>query len=335
MGSLVYHKPMLEELRQRISPEVKENVPLAPMTTFKIGGPAEFYFQASSANDGVKAIVAAKELGIPYTIIGGGSNMVVNDAGVKGLVVRLVTQNVMIDGTKVTAEAGAATGVVAIKAVGAGLTGIEWAVGIPGSIGGAVRGNAGSFGGEMKDVVSSVKVAVDGEVKEMTRDECKFNYRNSVFKLEPGILVLEVCMNLDWASDKEASKKKVQEIMAARTQKQPYDCPTAGCVFTNWKPANDEDLEALRKDLDLNKEEEIPRTAHGAVPAGWIIDRAQLKGFSLGHATISDKHANFVVTDGEAKADDVLALIAAVKSKIRNMTHGRVSLIEEIEYVGF
>lgn len=326
---------MLEQLRATASPDVKAGEPLAKHTTFKIGGPAEFFLEAKTADDAVKAVAAAKKLGIPYYVFGGGSNMLVSDEGVKGLVIKMANRGFTIDGERVVAEAGAPTGLVSTRATEAGLTGFEWAVGIPGTIGGAVRGNAGAYGGDMAVAVASVRALKDGEERTLTNAECGFSYRDAVFKREPGWVILAATMVLKPSPDAEASKAKLRQILLDRKEKQPIEFPTAGCMFMNWTPAGPDDLESLRRSLDLDKEEKVPLTAQGTVPAGWIVDRAQLKGMKVGHVQVSEKHGNFFVSDGKAKADDVVALTAALKTKVRNTTNGVVQLREEVEYVGF
>lgn len=327
---------MLDDLRARISPDVKAGEPLANHTTYKIGGPAEYFLGAKTAADAVKAARVAKELGLPFFVFGGGSNMLVSDEGVKGLVVKMENRGFAITDETVEAEAGATSGLVAMRAAEAGLTGFEWAVGVPGTIGGAVRGNAGAYGGETKDVVTSVRVLTqDGEEKTMTNADCGFAYRDSVFKRKPGAVVLSVTLALKKSPDPEALKAKLKQILLDRKEKQPVEYPTAGCMFTNWMPSSPDDVESLRKSLDLDKDEKVPLTPQGTIPAGWIIDRAQLKGMKVGHVQVSEKHGNFFMNDGKATASDVVALTAAIKTRVRNMTGGTVQLREEVEYVGF
>lgn len=325
----------LDELRQRLSPDVRDNVPLAPLTTFHIGGPAEFLFEAKSADDAMKAVRVCGELGLPYFILGGGSNTLVADEGIKGLVIRMVNRGFNIDGAAVTAESGAPTAFVGLKSVEAGLGGFEWAGTLPGTIGGAVRGNAGCFGGDMKGVVESVRAFIDGQERVLTNAECVFAYRQSVFKQNPGSLVLAATLRLQAGADPEAGKALLQKLIAEKKAKQPIEYHTAGCVFMNWKPRDEQEIAVVRRALDLNREEVIPLTASGEVPAGWIIDRAQLKGMKVGHISISDKHCNFFINDGQGRASELIALTSMVKMKIRDMTEGIVQLVEEIEYAGF
>lgn len=325
---------ILDELRKRIDPEVREAESMARHTTFKIGGPAEFFYEAKSVDDVAKAAKTVKEFGMAIFVFGGGSNTIVSDEGLKGLVIKITNRDFTIEGSEVDAAAGAPTGLVSMRSVDAGLTGFEWAVGIPGTIGGGVRGNAGAAG-EMKDVVASVRALKDGEDRTLSNIECAFAYRSSIFKREPGWIVLSAVLKLKPLEDKTKGQERLRQLLLERKEKQPIEYPCAGCIFTNWKPETSGELETLRRSLDLNPDEQIPLTAQGAVPAGWIIDRAQLKGMKVGHAMVSDKHGNFVINDGKARADDVVALIAAVKTRVRNMTHGVVQLQEEVEYVGF
>ncbi|MFA6603475.1 MAG: UDP-N-acetylmuramate dehydrogenase [Patescibacteria group bacterium] len=328
---------MIEQLRQKISPLVRAGVPLAPFTTFRIGGPAEYYFEAQRADDAILAVRTCRELRLPYYVLGGGSNLLVSDEGIKGLVIRLVNRGLVIEGDKVAVEAGTPAGFVAVKTAAAGLVGFEWAVGLPGTIGGAIRGNAGMFGGEMKDSVEAVRVLLaDGQDRIMTKAECGFAYRESIFKTLSGATILSAILALQPGADPAAAQAKMRQYLADKAAKQPLDKYSAGCAFKNWKPRDPEtELPIIRKTLDLNKDESIPFTKDGGIPAGWIIDRAQLKGLKVGHAAVSEKHANFIVSDGQANASEIIALTSAIKMKIRDLTEGVIELLDEIEYAGF
>lgn len=326
---------MIEELRGRISPDVRENEPLAGHTTYRIGGPARYFFAAKSGDEAMVALRGAKDLGLPVCVIGGGSNILVADEGFTGLVIKMANRGIVIEGTEAKVEAGTPSAFVALQTAEAGLKGFEWAIALPGTIGGAIRGNSSMWDGEIGKVIKTVRAAKNGEVKDLAREECGFGYRESVFKKDGGWLIVSAVLSLQAAEDPDSLRESLKEMLRKKKENQPIDHPTAGCIFRNWKPESPEQLEELRKDLDLNKEEDIPISLNGTIPAGWIIDRAQLKGLKVGKASISEKHANFFVNDGGAKANDVIALIATVKSKIRDMTHSNVQLTEEIEYVGF
>ena len=327
---------MLDKLQAMISPDVKAGELMARHTTFKIGGTAEFFLEAKTADAVVKAVAAAKRLGIPFFVFGGGSNMLVSDDGVKGLVIKMADRGFTVgERGDVIAEAGTPTGLLSTRVTEAGFTGFEWAIGIPGTVGGAVRGNAGAYGGETKDALVSVRVLKDGVEAVLTNAECSFGYRDSVFKHEPSWIVLSAAFAFARSPDAEAAKAKLRQNLLDRKQKQPVEFPTAGCMFMNWTPSSPNDVESLHRSLDLDKDERVPLTAQGTVPAGWIVDRAQLKGMKVGHVQVSEKHGNFFVSDGKAMADDVVALTAALKTKVRNITNGVVQLREEVEYVGF
>ncbi|OIO51576.1 UDP-N-acetylenolpyruvoylglucosamine reductase [Candidatus Uhrbacteria bacterium CG_4_10_14_0_8_um_filter_58_22] len=324
-----------EELRRRVSPEVITDEPLAPYTNYRIGGPADYLFAAPSADLAVAAVRTALELDLPYYILGGGSNVLVSDGGFRGLVIRMANRGIEIDGSRVRVEAGTPTALLSLKTTEAGLTGFEWAIGLPGTVGGAIRGNAGCYGGSAGEFVDVVSCLRDGKAVEMTRAECGFGYRQSAFKSDPSRVVLSVVMTLRIAEDAADGLARLKEILNDKRSTQPAGQSTAGCVFKNWRPESPEDLDGLRRWLDLDSGETVPVTADGIVPAGWILDRAQLKGTKVGHVSVSDRHANFFISDGQASAEEVVQLIALVKSRLRSQTQGRVILLEEIEYVGF
>lgn len=328
---------MIDELRRFISPEVRQNEPLAPHTTFRIGGPAEYYFEAKTADDVVRAIRVCEELKFSHFILGGGSNLLIADEGVKGLVIRLANQDIVIEGQRVKAGAGAPLGAVALKAAQANLTGFEWAGSVPGTLGGAIRGNAGCFGSEMKDAVVTVTAVRGGQVIELANADCGFGYRTSVFKQSPGTVIVAATLELKPGQGVEAGLARMKEMWEKKKATQPLEFYSAGCVFMNYQSPDDPKfIPMLRKALDLNKEEQIPFTPDGRIPVGWMIDRAQLKGWKLGpHVHISEQHGNFIVNDGQGTASEVVQLTAAIKMKLRDLLHGELILMDEIEYVGF
>jgi UDP-N-acetylmuramate dehydrogenase len=326
---------MIDELRRQISPDVKEKEPLAPYTTYRIGGPADYFFAATTGDEAVRALQTAKKMNLPYFVLGGGSNVLVSDGGFRGLIIKMANRGVTVDGTKVKVEAGTPTAFVALQTTEAGLTGFEWAIGLPGTVGGAVRGNASMYGGETGRTVESVRCVRDGIVEELTQEQCGFAYRDSVFKRHPGCVILSAVLALESSDDIEAGKERLKEILTKKKTQQPIEYPTAGCIFKNWQPGTPEEIERVRHYLDLGSDEQIPLTQNGHVPTGWIIDRAQLKGTKVGGVRIADKHANFFLNEGGGRADDVIGLIAVVKTRIRNLTHSVIQLQEEIEYLGF
>ncbi len=309
----------------------KKDESLAGHVNFRIGGPADAYLDARTPEDLIAALRLAKKHGVPSTVIGGGSNVLIADAGFRGLVVQPGFRTWKREGQRVTADAGVLSAFLARATVDAGLGGFEWAVGLPGTIGGAARGNAGCFGGEMKDVVETVQIydqRADAE-RQVTWAEAKFAYRDSIFKRgNPPPVILSVTLKLG-PGDKKKGKARLDEILKARKEKQPQDASSAGCMFKNIALKGNEDLWKLRQETDIPAEFLEAKS----IPAGWLIEQADLKGTKIGDAEISDKHGNFCVNRGHATADQILQLVSLIKTKIRNRFG--VQLEEEVQLIGF
>jgi UDP-N-acetylmuramate dehydrogenase len=335
-----------------MSLNVKENEPLSKHTNFRIGGPARWFVEARSEADVREAITFAKEQRVSYCVIGGGSNVLVSDEGFSGVVIQMAMRGVHVQrdfspveqdatsgragsasggkvagNTLVVAEAGALSTAVARQTADVGLQGLEWAVSLPGTIGGAVRGNAGCFGGEMKDSVVSVRVLRDGDIVEIGKDEAGFSYRESAFKHSNDI-ILSVTLALH-PGDRGTLRQKLDETLAKRKASQPHYGGSAGCLFKNHD-ATDEELQRLARELDVLPYE---MSASRRIPAGWLIDKLGLKGTRIGDAEISQEHGNFVVNLGKATASDVVQIIALVKTKSRDQFG--IQLQEEVQYLGF
>lgn len=312
----------------------KENVSLAEYTSFHLGGRTR-YFCAVRSVDEIKYILGeATRLQLPYMVLGGGSNMLISDAGFAGVALKLDMRAVTIDGTSVRAEAGAVTAEVARATIDAGLAGFEWAAGIPGTIGGAVRGNAGASGGEIKDVVESVDVLDTKSLEVCTTSlgDCGFAYRKSVFKGGNDIII-GCTLRLE-QGQREAGLKKMVEHLRYRNDTQPKKYGSTGCIFKNVEffRIPDESLGGIVATL---KAHGAPQKFFdsGRVSSGWLVQEAGLKGYAHGGAAISDVHGNFVVNTGSATAAEVKQLIQETKLKVRD-TFG-IMLEEEIEYIGF
>lgn len=320
-----------EAFAERFGGRAKKDEPLAKHVNFRIGGPADFYLEARKADELVDALRLAAAHGVPWVVLGGGSNVLVSDAGFRGLAVQTAFRGWTQDGERVTAEAGVLSAFLARATADAGLTGFEWGIGLPGTVGGAVRGNAGCFGGEMKDVIETVRVYDPGadEVRQMTWAECKFGYRDSILKhLDPTPIVLEATLVLA-PGDKKDAKARLEAIVAVRKDKQPQGASSAGCMFKNVALSGDEDLYKLRQETDIPSE----FLEHQSIPAGWLIEQADLKGTKVGDAEVSDKHGNFCLNRGAATADQVMQLVSLVKTKIRNRFG--IQLEEEVQLIGF
>jgi UDP-N-acetylmuramate dehydrogenase len=264
--------------------------------------------------------------GTSYTILGGGSNTLAQDDVYDGVVIEIRNRKLEIDGSVVIADAGCVTVVVAQASMKAGLTGFEWGVGVPGTIGGAVRGNAGAMGGDMAKDVLKVDVYRDGEVIEIQNAECKFGYRTSIFKQETGV-VLRVYLQLETAPPDSGLMQKALEHLQYRNSTQPQGFASSGCIFANieYKKQNAKILDAL-KTLDKEKMTQFERV--GKISAGWLVEQTGLKGRQVGNAKVSDKHGNFLVNLGGATASDVRALIEEVKGVV--YTKFDIDLEEEV-----
>ncbi len=300
--------------------KLQRNISLAFYTTFKIGGKAKFFYIAKSNNDLIKAVNKAKKSRVHFFILGNGSNILVSDKGFDGLVIKISAKGGPASGwqnTKIVAETGTSLGRLVGKSIKSGLTGLEWAVGIPGTLGGAIRGNAGAFSGSMAEIVKTIKVfdAKNQKIRILKNKDCKFGYRDSIFKRNKNLIILSAELELK-KGDKEKSQKLIKEYLKQRKEKQAIEYPSAGCVFKNFTPH---------------------RICSGVGPkgfsAGYSIEQCGLKGKKINEAMISKKHANFIVNLGGAKARDVKKLINLCKEKVKDKFG--IKLEEEIEYVGF
>lgn len=311
-------------------PSAGRDVSMAGKTFLKIGGPARIFLTAEKNEDLVRAVKVAKQNEIPWYIMGGGSNLLVSDDGFEGVVIQMADRSVSIDGTKAIAFAGCFTGLLARDLAKRGLVGFEWGVGVPGTIGGAVYGNAGCFGGEMKDAIVSVETydLTEDAIVTYKKDECGFSYRESRFKREPHIILkTELELNM---GDASASLKKIDEIMAKRKDSQPQGAFSAGCLFKNFTYEDEGALEILRRKIENVPPEMLKNKKLGA---GWLIDMLGLKGTQIGKAQISPVHGNFLLNLGGARAQDVLGLSSLVKMRVRDELG--IMLEDEVQLLGF
>ena len=263
--------------------------PMTKHTSFHIGGPAELMAQPQSEAELQSLLLKAAEAAVPVTLVGNGSNLLVRDKGIRGLVIKLgsMLRDIKVSGNVLTFGSGVSLAQASRKAAELGLSGMEFAVGIPGSIGGAVYMNAGAYDGEMSKVVKSVRVMdAAGEVSELSAGELDFAYRHSALQGSDKI-VTSVTVELA-AGDKQAIAEKMADFSNRRITKQPLELPSAGSMFK--RPPG--------------------------YFAGTLIDQTGLKGYTVGGAQVSTKHAGFVVNIGGATAADVLQLISDVQAKV-------------------
>ncbi|HWQ99742.1 MAG TPA: UDP-N-acetylmuramate dehydrogenase [Candidatus Methylomirabilis sp.] len=318
----------IDSLVRQLSGVVRDE-PMSKHTNFRIGGPARLYFVANDADHLVGAVRNARDAGIPWFVFGGGSNLLVSDEGYEGLVIQSALRGLKVDGAGVTCESGVITALAARKAAEAGLTGFEWAVGIPGTIGGALYGNAGCFGGEMKDVVETVDAyrVVDDARVTYANAECGFGYRESRFKREPHV-ILSCTLRLA-TGDTAAARRCMDEIIAMRKSKQPLEQSSAGCVFKNFEFADESQLDILRRSVDVPG----AMLKNRRISAGWLVDQVGMLGKTMGGIQVSDRHGNFVVNTGGGRAQDVISLMSLVKMKVRDELG--ILLEDEVQLVGF
>ncbi|MBI1907941.1 UDP-N-acetylmuramate dehydrogenase [Candidatus Uhrbacteria bacterium] len=316
-------------LAERFGARAKKDEPLAKHLNFRIGGPARYFVEAQSSQDIIDAVRMAKDAGVPFFVLGGGSNTLASDKGFDGLLVKAANRGMKIDGTRVIAEAGVIAAAVARATAQAGLRGFEWAISLPGTIGGGVRGNAGCFGGEMKDAVESVRVLHDGELKTLHKNELGFAYRHSMFK-EPGNadVVLDATLALKKGDAAEAMAQ-LEKNLAGRKASQPLGSSSAGCMFKNVEYTDESEIAKLAARYPVPPE----MLARKRIASGWIIDQLGLKGTRVGDAMVSETHGNFLVNKGNATADEIVQLIALIKTRVRN--EAGIQLHEEVQYLGF
>jgi len=313
-----------------IEQKIKQNINLAPFTTFKIGGPAKFFIEVNLKEELAEVYEWAKENKQEIFILGGGSNILINNKGVDGLVVKIDNNDIAVHGERLDCGAGASLTRTVSLAASSNLSGLEWAAGIPGAtIGGAVAGNAGAFGSSISGIIETVAVfnIKKKRLETFSNKDCRFNYRESIFKNNFIYLIWQVVLKMRPGEEGEI-EKLMAKYLEFRDNRQPK-LPSAGSVFKNLAVAD------LRKDnanlADLANNE--GKIKNGMVGAAWLIEMAGLKGKTIGGAKVSLEHANFIINTGRATSTDVAMLISYIKQQIRNRF--KVQLREEVRYLGF
>mgnify|MGYP001103696610 CR=1 FL=1 len=285
---------------------VKLEEPMEKHTTFRIGGPADYFLCPQTAEELKAVIHVCKETGTPYFILGNGSNLLVSDKGYRGAVIQIwknMSKVSVEDETKIRAQAGAQLSKIASCALEQSLEGFEFAAGIPGTLGGAVVMNAGAYGGEMKDVLTSVRVMTEeGEIMELPAEKLGLGYRTSIIP-EKRYIVLGAVISLT-EGKKEEIKAQMDDLRQKRVSKQPLEYPSAGSTF---------------------------KRPEGYF-AGKLIQDSGLKGFTVGGAQVSEKHSGFVINKGNATAADVMELIRQVTAKVKEDTG--VTMEPEVKQIG-
>ncbi len=282
---------VLSELKAMAGEEnVRLNEPMKDHTSFRVGGPAEVWIEAASEEQLTKVLQYLRALGQPFFVLGNGTNLLVGDEGYEGVMVHVGPGlgTIEVAGNTITAGAGALLAQVAQKAKQASLTGLEFAAGIPGSVGGGVMMNAGAYDGELKDVIRQIRViASDGEILELKSEMLDFGYRTSILQKKP-MTVLQATFSLN-KGDAEAIEAKMKDFNGRRREKQPLEYPSAGSTFK--RPVG--------------------------YFAGKLIQDAGLAGYTVGGAQVSQKHCGFVINKDQATAKDIDTLIKDVQRKVK------------------
>jgi len=283
---------LARHLSRQADVEVVIDEPMSRHTTFRIGGPAEIFIQVRGEKAATYALKTIYDAGVQPIVIGNGSNLLVSDLGIRGVVVKIAGGNCVCEGKMLKADAGVSMVYAAKCAQRSELSGLEFLYGIPGSIGGAVVMNAGAYGGEICQVLEATKyLSADGKVYELGLKDHEFGYRDSWFKRNPNAVVLSTTFKLQKGNVQDISEK-MDELMERRRDKQPLEFPNAGSVFKR-PPGHF---------------------------AGELIERCGLKGYAIGGAQVSQKHAGFIINTGNATCSDVLKLIEYIKNTVLKVT---------------
>ena len=320
-------KNIFKELKAELF-GLREKVLLKNYTTYKIGGPAKYFFVAKSKENLVAAVKTAKNLKLPIFVLGGGSNLLISERGFDGLVIKIDISDMNIQRNEAIVGAGASLTKLSYLLTENGLSGLEWAAGVPGTVGGAIYGNAQAFGVKISDAVKTVD-AIDSKIFKInsyTKEQCKFSLKNSIFKKNKNLVIVSAVLEFKNV-EKEKIKIKIKEFLDYRKTNHPTNFPSAGSTFVNpeVKIKNKKLLEKFPELKDYNEK--------GTIPSGYLIAKCGLAGKKIGNAKISEKHANFILNLGGAKSKDVLSLINLAKQKVKK-TFG-INLEEEVQFVGF
>jgi len=293
----------ISEIQKIFKGKITLNEPLSRFTTFRIGGDADYFVEPTDIDDAANIVKYAKEHSIPYYVMGNGSNILISDEGIRGIVINLETgfNYLKHENGLIIAGAGVKLAKFVDFCIQNSYQGVEMLAGIPATVGGALVMNAGAYGGETADNVTEVKVIKNDKIRSLTKEECGFSYRNSLLK---NTVVLEASFRLMPGNKEEISQRR-KELIVHRNQAQPVEIPNAGCIFKNPKD---------------NK-------------AAILIDTCGLKGTKFGGAMVSTKHANFIVNYDNASASDVVELVKIVKATVKDKTG--IELEMEVKLVGF
>ena len=302
---------------------VKRDVPLASLTRFGIGGPADLLVETGNADRFFEALHIAKSLGLDTVVIGAGTNLIVADEGFRGVVLKLTNDLIRIDGDLVYVEGGAVLQHLVDTTVAAGLKGLETMTGIPGLAGAAIYGNAGAYGHSIMERIVRVRFHDGERIREFNNAECQFRYRESVFKSRKDWIIISADLAME-ANDAAELRTRAESILTIRNRKYPPTMKCAGSIFKNF----------LISELPAHVVAEIPSTAiiEGKVPSAWFLEQVGAKGMRQGDIQVADYHANLIYNDGKGTARDLVSVISELKRRVEDRWD--IRLEEEVQYVG-
>jgi UDP-N-acetylmuramate dehydrogenase len=320
--------PPTEEAQQRLAGipnlTVLSDAPLSRYTRFGIGGPADVYAETDTVEAFIGATETARAMDLPIMVIGGGTNLIVSDAGFRGLVLRYRGDALLAADNRVVAQSGAVLQDLVDFTNARGLKGLETLAGIPGSVGAAVYGNAGAYGHSISERVVKVQF-YDGKcVRIFENEDCEFHYRESVFKKHKEWIVFSTHLRMDRADAAELQKISA-DILKVRNEKFPVTMKCAGSIFKNL----------LLKELPAAVAAEVPEKVvrEGKIPAAWFLEQVGAKGMQRGDIHVADYHANLIYNAGDGTAADLRAVIEELKSRVR--ARFGIGIEEEVQYVGW
>ncbi|MFH1393028.1 MAG: UDP-N-acetylmuramate dehydrogenase [Patescibacteria group bacterium] len=312
--------------------KIKNNVILAKRTTYKIGGPADYFVSVKDSEELKQAFKFADDNLLPTFILAGGSNVLFSDEGYRGLIIKVDNKETNIDGNEITADAGVPINDLVSQSIENNLAGLEWAGGLPGTVGGAIRGNAGCFGGEIKDNIKEITVVTNnGDVKLYKNEDCQFGYRDSIFKHNNEI-IMSAIFKL-----RPGNKKSLKTIVFdhIKYRQMRYRLPSCGSVFKNIPVENIPEKAwekfSAKGGSASGGRDKIKTDPFPLLPAAVLIDACGLVGKTIGGAMITKEHANIIHNFSNAKATDVFDLINLIKEKV-NQQFG-IKLEEEVQLI--
>lgn len=299
-------KEVGRKLSEALGECLEQNVLLATYTTFGVGGKADFFYRAKTPTELARAIRWAQELSLQFFVLGGGSNILIGDSGFRGLAIKNECSEILTDRETITCQSGATLQHLVDAATENSLSGLEFAVGIPGTVGGAIRGNAGAFGKGMGDVLTrAVILTPSGDIRQVEGDYLEFTYRESRLKHNKEV-ALSATFRLS-RQDKRDIKRKVESNLGQRKERIPWQSKSAGCFFKNVDGPQ------------------------GRISAGFLLEQAGAKGMWEGDAKVSPEHANILINAGDAKASDIRKLARRLKEKVKQKFN--IELEEEVVYI--